>query len=400
MKSKHTKKALLVSVFSMLLCMVMLVGSTFAWFTDSVTSGKNKIVAGNLDVELNWSADGTTWERVTEDTDMFKDTLWEPGYTRVVYLQVENVGSLAFKYRFGINVAGKTIGKTADNKDIDLSDFIKFGVIDNAPIYTADDAGRAAARDAVKDTAVTVAAGYTYEGGQLSKEETSDVIALVVYMPEETGNEANYRGDVAPSVDLGINLVAAQYTEESDSFNDQYDVDAKYPIVVAINNAINQGALDSNAAIAEMLGKADFIYFDNALRTDKDGAKAITLHFSKGAMDDTSAVSAAVYAVIGLIDTAVDKEAANIYSVEIGHGRFEDDSNVMMIEGEPKGAIANGGAPESSWVANKLLAMVDTYGNLNDAFVAATTDGLDVEIVDMMGNSQIYRMYFDINLEA
>ena len=66
----------------------MLIGSTFAWFTDSVISGKNRIVAGNLDVELNWSTDGKTWERVDENTDMFKDTLWEPGYTRVVYLQV------------------------------------------------------------------------------------------------------------------------------------------------------------------------------------------------------------------------------------------------------------------------------------------------------------------------
>ena len=57
-KSKNTKRALLASVLSMMLCLAMLIGSTFAWFTDSVTSGKNTIVAGNLDVELNWSTDG------------------------------------------------------------------------------------------------------------------------------------------------------------------------------------------------------------------------------------------------------------------------------------------------------------------------------------------------------
>ena len=77
--SKNTKRALLTSVLSMMLCLAMLIGSTFAWFTDSVISGKNRIVAGNLDVELNWSTDGKTWERVDENTDMFKDTLWEPG---------------------------------------------------------------------------------------------------------------------------------------------------------------------------------------------------------------------------------------------------------------------------------------------------------------------------------
>lgn len=229
-KSKNTKRALLASVLSMMLCIAMLVGSTFAWFTDSVTSGKNKIVAGNLDVELNWSTDGSTWERVNEDTDIFKDTLWEPGYTRVVYLQVENVGSLALKYQFGINVADKVIGTTADDKDIDLSNFIKFGVVDNATAYTADDAGRTAARNAVKDTAVLVSSGYASPEGNLSAKTTSNTIALVVYMPEEVGNDANYgTGKTQPSVDLGITLVATQYTEEPDSFGNQYDKDAKYP---------------------------------------------------------------------------------------------------------------------------------------------------------------------------
>ena len=56
---KSTKRALLMSVISMLLCLAMLTGTTFAWFTDSVKSGMNKIVAGNLDVELQYY-DGTT----------------------------------------------------------------------------------------------------------------------------------------------------------------------------------------------------------------------------------------------------------------------------------------------------------------------------------------------------
>lgn len=223
-KSKITKRALLASVLSLMLCMAMLVGSTFAWFTDSVTSGKNKIVAGNLDVELSWSTDGETWERVNADTNMFKDALWEPGYTRVVYLKVENVGSLALKYKFGINVAGKVIGKTADDQNIDLSQYIKFGVVDNATPYTVDDAGRTAARNAVKDSAVLVSAGYASTEANLSANTESQPIALVVYMPEEVGNEANHGFEKqTPSIDLGINLVATQWTEESDSFNDQYD---------------------------------------------------------------------------------------------------------------------------------------------------------------------------------
>ncbi len=229
-KSKNTKRALLASVLSLMLCMAMLVGSTFAWFTDSVTSGKNKIVAGNLDVELSWSTDGTNWERVNADTNMFDGALWEPGYTRVVYLKVENVGSLALKYKFGINVAGKVIGKTADDQNIDLSQYIKFGVVDNAPTYTLDDAGRTKARDAVKDSAVFVSTGYASAEAHLSANTKSNPIALVVYMPEETGNQANHGFEKqAPSIDLGINLVATQWTEESDSFGNQYDKNAEYP---------------------------------------------------------------------------------------------------------------------------------------------------------------------------
>lgn len=93
-KSKHTKRALLVSVLSMLLCLTMLIGSTFAWFTDSVVSGKNKIVAGNLDVELLAKVGGD-YAQVTETTNLFKDdTLWEPGHVEVVNLKVAKPGHL------------------------------------------------------------------------------------------------------------------------------------------------------------------------------------------------------------------------------------------------------------------------------------------------------------------
>ncbi len=69
-KQKNTKRALPASVLSMMLCMVMLVGSNFAWFTNSVTSGMNKIVAGNLDVELEYFTNGSDWATVTADTNL------------------------------------------------------------------------------------------------------------------------------------------------------------------------------------------------------------------------------------------------------------------------------------------------------------------------------------------
>ena len=238
-KTKSTKRALLMSMLSMLLCIAMLVGSTFAWFTDSVTSGNNKILDGNLDVELEYATaeaakDGiveTEWTKVNETTEsLFTDgALWEPGYTEVVYLRVKNAGTLALKYKLGINVASKVIGKTADDKDIDLANFIEFGV---AEIDTPF-ANRSDARDAVKADAVKLSAGYASKSETtLDKEETSAPFALVVYMPEEVGNDANYgTGKTKPEITLGINLVATQATVEEDSFNNLYDADAKYPEV-------------------------------------------------------------------------------------------------------------------------------------------------------------------------
>ena len=250
MKNKSTKHALLASVLSIVMCFAMLIGSTFAWFTDEVKSGMNKIVAGNLDVELEYSLDGTTWTAVDETTNMFKeDALWEPGYTEVVYLRVSNVGSLALKYQFGINVADKVIGKTADDKDIDLSDFIEFGVVETEAIF----ADRAAARAAVNGNTALISAGYSSAEGHLIAGEKSNILALVVYMPETVDNAANYAGDNQPSINLGINLVATQDAVENDSFGDDYDEDSEYLIVVntvdELNNAIGKLQAGDSAVI-------------------------------------------------------------------------------------------------------------------------------------------------------
>ena len=98
MSKKTTKRSLLASVFALVLCVAMLVGSTFAWFTDTATTGVNKITSGKLDVKLSYLTDDNEWKEVTKDTQLFdNNALWEPGHTEVAYLKVENAGSLALK---------------------------------------------------------------------------------------------------------------------------------------------------------------------------------------------------------------------------------------------------------------------------------------------------------------
>ena len=89
MKGNSTKKALLMSVLSLVLCFTMLLGTTFAWFTDSVTSSGNKIMSGNLKVDLEVMDKAGNWTSLKNDPKpIYNYTLWEPGYTDVKILKV------------------------------------------------------------------------------------------------------------------------------------------------------------------------------------------------------------------------------------------------------------------------------------------------------------------------
>lgn len=253
MKTKNqTKKALLMSAMSLLLCFSMLIGTTFAWFTDSVSSANNIIVAGNLDVELYYQLeDETTWTKVTETTNVFKeDTLWEPGHTEVVKLKVVNEGSLALKYNLGVNVASEVGSVNMTGKNFLLSEFIKFAVIDGANTYTRDEA--IAAAEAAGATALKTAynSGTTQllvdDAATTDVKENEKIVTMVVYMPTTVGNEANpAKGAATPTINLGINLFATQIAYEEDSYDNQYDADA---ITIVKTATEAQAALDNATA--------------------------------------------------------------------------------------------------------------------------------------------------------
>ena len=230
-KQKSTKRALLMSALSLLMCVSMLIGSTFAWFTDSVISGNNKIVAGNLDVELEYY-NGTEWKTVNGATNLFDETLWEPGHTDVVYLRLRNIGSLALKYELAINIVSETPGINMAGEEFLLSDYIYMGVVENingqSNPYSKDAAGRAKAIAAATNATI-ISEGYAADG-EMTKGADDLYMAVVVYMPSNVDNDANYRGDAVPSINLGINLIATQLMNEEDSFGKDYDEAAKYVI--------------------------------------------------------------------------------------------------------------------------------------------------------------------------
>ena len=234
---KKTKLALLHSAIALLLCLAMLIGTTFAWFTDSVTSGVNRIAAGDLDVELEYLDKNGNWKDVTETTNVFAaDTLWEPGHTEVVYLKISNAGSLSLKYQLGINVVSETPSVNVDGDPLILSEHILFGAEQDRDGKTAPWADRSAAVAAVADASTALSMGLSSSGVLYAANncpaggKTEQYIAMVVYMPESVGNEANYRtGETAPEILLGISLVATQQTSESDSFDSYYDAQSQFP---------------------------------------------------------------------------------------------------------------------------------------------------------------------------
>ena len=227
MKVKTTKRSLFTAVVALVLCFSMLMGTTYAWFTDSVTSENNIIQTGTLDVEFEYSTDMTNWEKLTSTSNVFKaDALWEPGYCEVVYLRVSNLGTLALKYQLGINVVSETTGINEQGDSFYLSNYINFGLISDVSAAYADrEAARGAVTTALKLNDGTVADGSMVAGA------APKTYAMVVYMPETVGNEANHDGSKQPEIHLGLSVIATQLASEEDAFGKDYDAPAVYPII-------------------------------------------------------------------------------------------------------------------------------------------------------------------------
>ncbi len=229
-KKMNTKRALLGSIIALILCISMLAGSTYAWFTDSVTSGKNIIQSGNLDVKLEYH-DGTTWQEVTESTDVFGYDNWEPNAVRVIKFRVTNNGSLALQYKLSADVYAETAGTNVAGESFLLSDYLYTEVVD----ANAD-------RDTIlaSTTGVRLKNSFQVKASSLEK-NTAEEVAIAIWMPGSVGNEANHNGN-APTIEFGINLIAAQKISESDSFGNNYDAGATYPIVAWGSATVTQNA--------------------------------------------------------------------------------------------------------------------------------------------------------------
>ena len=232
---KSTKRALLGSIMAMVLCLAMLVGATFAWFTDTASTGVNKIQAGKLDVALEmkdaagqWvSAEGKTLDFVKAADAKDEAILWEPGCTYTLpELRVVNNGNLALKYKLVISgIRG----------DAELNNVIDWTMTLDGAAYALDEEHHLAAKN-----------GKTVD---------ADVLTISGKMQESAGNDYMNK-----SIDgISITVVAAQDTVESDSFNNTYDANAQYPAMpyVTSHEALNTNLTLADIPTNEATGKHD-----------------------------------------------------------------------------------------------------------------------------------------------
>ena len=314
--SKSTKRALVSSTIALIVCISMLIGSTYAWFTDSVSSSNNIIKSGNLDVEFKYSTDLTNWNNVTETTNIFKtDTLWEPGHTEVVYLSIENVGSLDLKYQLGINIVSETGSINKDGNPFKLSQFIDFGVKDPAPATKYATAADAIL--AVKDSAKKISAGFT-KANELQADSNAEIVALVVYMPTTVTNEANYKtGEAIPQIKLGLNLVASQLASESDSFGSNYDALATFPngFYTAPQENFSESSNDTTFSFEN---DTETVKISGTTEADKDVTASIT---PTTPHDDTNAFS-------------LKSEGVDVVSYDIKVENYTNDVTVEIFIGK------------------------------------------------------------------
>ena len=386
MKSK--KSALLLSFTSLLLCFAMLAGSTFAWFTDTATTGVNKIQAGNLDVKLEYKKSGAAgFVEANETTKVFDETAqWEPGHVEDVVLKVSNAGNLALKYKLGINIA-KEVGSTnVYNNAFNLSDYINFAVINGDQSTLGRDDLVAAATDSKP-----IKTGYTSEDTPLypkvtpavDNQPSEKIVTLVVWMPKTVGNEANHKADApAPSVELGINVVATQLNHENDSYGPNYDKEAPLPLVATrneLNTAITRDSLkDEDGKIAPVevtlgnLEAEDIQYTENS-----SGYTGKGVMLGNTSLNRYNAEVPEVGAYSFTFKDGVINSAANTYQEPDGPNGPKDSSVYMLVPGNSDVVFEN--MTFNGVVSFDIQKYTAGWSNLNSlTFKNCTFNGLIV----------------------
>ena len=293
---KATKRALLTSILAICLCLVMLIGSTFAWFTDTASTSVNKIESGTLKVALemkdgdNWvNAEGKTlsWVQASADaagnptTSLVdgKDILWEPGCTYELQpIRVRNDGNLALKYK--IEITG-IVGDVGLNKVIDWK---------------------------INGEDIALTEQHLIAGA------VSDPLVITGHMQESANND--YQNLTIDGI--AITVYATQDTVENDSFTNRYDENATYPMATLSKIEATMTATGENYTYTNT-GATIKVVVPKTAVTLEDGKVAPTVTVEPTKANDTAsaAIAAAGKDAVAYDIKVSDVTAGNTDVIEV-----------------------------------------------------------------------------------
>ena len=329
MTKTNSKKALLSSAFALVLSAAMLVGTTFAWFTDTASTGVNKIVSGNLKVDIIGENSDSHIEKLNfkktaaTDAEAGAAILWEPGCRYLTEgFRIANKGNLALKWKAQVNmnniINGKVEGSTIAKDGKSLLDVIDFYVV------TSTD----------KNAEAVAIENFV---GNLTAGAKSGVYYIKGVMQTTAGND--YQGLTLDGIT--ITVVATQDTVENDSFNNQYDKDAEYPILVTTGDELQ--AIVSNATAPVNIVLANSITTNNfVIPADKD----VTLDLNGRTVTNAGSHTILNKGHLTLTDSSTDK-SGQIISLKGNTAALRNGDNaVCVVEG---GTISRDGANGNTW---------------------------------------------------
>ncbi len=266
MKKKSKVLGLAKSMIALVVCVVMLIGTTLAWFTVEVTNNGNRIEAGKMELNL-LKYDDIEKEYRNIGEDKLFDGVWEPGHTKVAFLAVENAGTLDFNYQIVLNI---TEGDKPLSEVLDYAILSPMNKADFDTAFAGKDWATLVGTDGVESGDMPLDEVVAAPKGALEAGE-KDYFALAIYMDPNAGDD--YQGGWI-NIDLEIN--AKQMASEGDYFGDQYDAGTEFPTEppapVDWMNQIPEGTLDFEDGLAPMTQKAG-----TAEVVDDNGDKVLKL---------------------------------------------------------------------------------------------------------------------------
>ena len=395
---RTTKQQLVASIVLLFMCFSMLLGTTFAWFTDSATSSGNVIKAGTLDVALEYKNPGeSTWLDASNGA-IFDYSYWEPGYTMAKDVRISNNGTLDLKFVLNILPSEKPAAGEVDLAEV-IDVYMLKGELTETDrekvLESATPVGTLASLIAENDGA---AHGKLYAASNAdgTTKFSSETYTIVLKMQESAGNE--YQGQSVGG-SFAVQVLATQLISESDSFDDEYDADATYP-EVDLGTGTTDGTTDKRFEAPETkvgvtvpkeaeAGTYTVEVTETKTATDAAGntvlSMDITLKKNGTKVTADSTIKYVVDVYVGKnMDVAVVTHngypVSNFsYDPTIGIVEFETDSfspfTITYTEADEDSVFL----PADSEVAEKLekdtVVAVDDKGNEYTTFAAAVKSG-------------------------